>query len=333
LNGKWISREKRDQVIDFVHKWTEKEVITQEQLLIKLKIQASKYYDWKARYGKKNRHNAPIPRWFWIGEEESQAVIAYYDDHPEEGYRRLSYMMLDEDVAAMSPSSVYRVLKRAGKLKKWSQSSSGKKKGFHQPEKAHQHWHIDVAYINLRGTFYYLCTVLDGYSRYVLHWEIRESMTEQDVEIVLQRAREKYPGVSPRVISDNGPQFVARDFKEFIRISGMTHVRTSFHYPQSNGKVERWYGSLRRECIRPGSPLTVEDARRIVTVYVEHYNNYRLHSALGYITPRDKLEGQEERIFAERVRKLQQGRERRRMLNLERKRIQRACLAPAYADC
>jgi transposase InsO family protein len=101
---------------------------------------------------------------------------------------------------------------------------------------------------------------------------------------LLERAKEQYPGVRPRVISDNGPQFIAKDFKEFIRISGMTHVRTSPYYPQSNGKIERWHQSLKGECIRPGTPLPLEDARCLVKGYVEHYNNVRLNSAIGYIT-------------------------------------------------
>ena len=79
-----------------------------------------------------------------------------------------------------------------------------------------------------------------------------------------------------RIISDNGPQFIAKDFKEFIRISGMTHVRTSPFYPQSNGKIERWHKSLKRECIRPGTPLSLDDAGRLVSGYVNHYNNVRI---------------------------------------------------------
>ena len=97
-----------------------------------------------------------------------------------------------------------------------------------------------------------LCALLDGCSRAIVHWELRESMTETDVEIILQRALEKYPHAKPRIISDNGPQFIARDFKEFIRLAGLTHVRTSPAYPQSNGKIERWHKSLKTHCIRPG---------------------------------------------------------------------------------
>ena len=110
-----------------------------------------------------------------------------------------------------------------------------------------------------------------------------------DIEIILQAAKEKHPEARPRIISDNGPQFIAKDFKEFIRISGMTHVRTSPFYPQSNGKIERWHKSLKGECIRPGTALSLDDARRLVEGYVDHYNNVRLNSATDYVTPKDVL--------------------------------------------
>ena len=135
-------------------------------------------------------------------------------------------MMLDQDVVAVAPSSVYRVLKANGLLQRWNRTPSKKGTGFQQPTAPHQHWHIDIAYINICGTFYYLCSVLDGASRFIVHWEIRESMTESEVELVLQRALERFPGVTPRVISDNGPQFISKDFKKFIAQVGMSHVRT-----------------------------------------------------------------------------------------------------------
>jgi transposase InsO family protein len=206
---------------------------------------------------------------------------------------------------------VWRVLSQAGLLKKWNQKLSKKGTGFEQPLKPHEHWHIDISYINISGTFYYLCSILDGYSRSIVHWTLRQAMTEADVEIILQATREKYPDAKPRIISDNGPQFIARDFKEFIRITGMTHVRTSPYYPQSNGKVERWHQSLKSECIRPGTPLSLEDADRLIEQYVQHYNTVRLHSAIGFITPADMLAGRQAEIHAARDRKLEQAREER----------------------
>ena len=292
--------------------WAEKTDIAAIHLVCWLQLAPSQFYDWKKRYGKMNHHNAWIPRDTWLEAWEREGIIRFYRDHPTEGYRRATFMMLDQDIVAVSPSTVYRVLREAGFLRRWNRAGTGKGKGFEQPEAPHEHWHVDVAYLNICGTFYYLCSVLDGYSRFLVHWEIRESMTEADVEIVLQRAREKFPDGSPRIISDNGPQFIAKDFKEFIRRSGMSHVRTRPFYPQSNGKIERWHGVLKRECLRPKVPLSLEDARRIVGKFVDDYNNVRLHSAIGFVTPRQKLEGQELRIFAERDRKLAAARENRR---------------------
>ena len=138
-------------------------------------------------------------------------------------------------------------------------------------------------------------------------------MTEADVELILQRAKELFPQARPRVISDNGPQFMARDFKEFIRLSGMTHVRTSPFYPQSNGKIERWHQSLKGECLRPLPPLSLQDARRLIQIYVDHYNTVRLHSAIGYVTPQDRLAGRQAEIHAARDRKLEEARSQRQL--------------------
>jgi len=275
-------------------------------------VSKGKYYAWCKRYGKANEHNGKIPRDNWLEDREKQAIIEYHQRFPLEGYRRLTFMMLDADVVAVSPSSVYRVLHGAGLLDRWSRRPSRKGTGFNQPSAPHHHWHVDIAYLNVSGTFYYLCSILEGYSRKVLHWEIRESMREDDVEIIVQRAHEAFPDARPRVISDNGPQFIARDFKEFIRISGMTHVRTAPYYPQSNGKIERWHKTLKETTIRPKAPATLEEARRVVAEFVEHYNTVRLHSAIGYVTPADKLAGREREIWLERDRKLETARELRR---------------------
>src|SRR5690606_4632867 len=146
------------------------------------------------------------------------------------------------------------------------------------------------------------------------------SMKEVDVETIVQRALEKYPDARPRIISDNGPQFIARDFKVFIRLAGMTHVRTSPYYPQSNGKVERWHRTLKVTTIRPKAPASLEEARKIVGAFVEHYNTVRLHSAIGYVTPADKLAGREKQIWLERDRKLEEARERRRQRRQEQRK-------------
>lgn len=277
-----------------------------------LGVARGKFFDWKKRYGKVNEHNALVPRDHWIEEHERKAIIDFFDANPLEGYRRLTFMMLDKDVVAVSPATTYRVLRAANRLDRWNMKPSMKGTGFVQPLRPHEHWHIDVSYINLAGTFFYLCSILDGASRSIIHWDLRPSMTEADVECILQRAREKFPDERPRIISDNGPQFIAKDFKEFIRVAGMTHVRTSPYYPQSNGKIERWHKTIKQTAIRPAAPRTFDEAIAVITRFVAHYNDVRLHSALGYIAPSDFLASRSEEIFTARDTKLEAAREARR---------------------
>ncbi len=230
--------------MDFVQRWSEKTEIGAGRLIGWLGITASKFYCWRFRYGCVNEHNGWIPREFWLEDWEKQAIINFHLNNPLEGYRRLTFMMLDGDIVAVSPSSVWRVLSQAGLLSKWNGAPSKKATGFQQPP---------------------------------------------------------------------APQFIARDFKEFIRLSGMTHVRTSPYYPQSNGKLERWHKSLKSECIRPGTPLTPEEARRLIQRYVDHYNTERLHSAIGFVTPKDMIQGRQAEIHAARDRKLEQARRQRQL--------------------
>jgi len=302
----------RDAVVDFVTELRAKTRISQQRLGGWPCIGRSQFHAWPGRCGKAKEHNGRIPRDFWVLDWERRAVIDSFIANPTQGYRRLTYMMMDAGRVAVSASTTYRVLKEAGLLERRGLKPSKKGAGFLQPLRAHQEWHMDVTSLNLRGTVYDRCRVLDGFSRSIVAWDIRESMKAPDVELIVQKALERFPGERPRLISDNGPQFLARDFKEFIRLSGMTHVRTRPYYPRSNGKQERMQGRLKRECIREKCPRTVEEAQRFVGQYVEHYNTRRLHSALGYVTPRDMLQGRQREIHAARDRKLQAARQARR---------------------
>lgn len=277
-------------------------------MLAHLGIAHAKYARWTASYGAVPTPHGPVPREHWLTPTERERILRFHERYPLEGYRRLSYMLLDSGEVAVSPSSVYRVLKHAGRLDRWTRTPSKKGTGFDQPTHAHAHWHIDFTYVNIAGTFYYLCAILDGWSRYLVHWELRESMTTRDVTTIVQRAEERFPDAQPRIISDNGPQFIARDFRDFIRLAGMTHVRTAPYYPQSNGKLERWNQTLKVTTIRPAAPTSIADARRHVTAFVTHYNEQRLHSAIGYITPADRLAGRSEQIWAARDARLETAR-------------------------
>jgi hypothetical protein len=152
-------------------------------------------WKWRKRSSVKIEHNGWVPRDFWSEPWEKGPIIEFHLKNSLEGYRRLTFMMLDADVAAVSPASVWRVLKQAGLLSRWKSKPSRKRTDFEQLLRPHQHWHIDVSYITLCGTFYYLCSILDGFIRFLV---------------------------------------------------------------QSNGKLERRHKSLKSECIRPGTPLSLE---------------------------------------------------------------------------
>lgn len=197
MKGVWVPHDTRDQVVDFVNRWSSKTGIAVVCLLLWIGLARSKWHDWKKRYGKVNEHNAWIPRDHWLTEVEKRAIVDFHECHPLDGYRRLTFRMLDADVVAASPASVYRVLKAAGVLERHNHKPSKKATGFVQPVRPHEHWHVDVSYLNIGGTFYYLCSLLDGCSRYVVHWEIRETMTEADVQTIVQRARKDFLGLRP----------------------------------------------------------------------------------------------------------------------------------------
>ena len=276
-------------------------------------ISKSKYYSWQKRFGMDNKHNASVQKKHWLLDWEKEAMIAYAKKHPGIGYRRLTYMMLDENVVAVSPSTTYRVLKKAGLLYRWNpgRKTTSKGNGFKQPSTIHKHWHIDIKYVNFKGVFLFLISIIDGFSRFIVHHELRRNMQTFDVELTLQRALEKYPGVSPRIISDNGSQFISKDFAAFLKLSGLQHIRTSVAYPQSNGKIERFHRSISEEHLRKQSFINLDDAKRQISMYIDHYNTERLHSALFFLTPEDFLLDRVDERLAERQRKLDQARKNR----------------------
>ena len=300
-------------MVDFLKRMNTLTTIPFGNLLRWCELCPRKFARWRERYGKANEHNAAVPRDHWLEAWEKQAIIDYARAHPLDGYRSLTFMMIDADVAAVAPSTTYRVLKGAGLIGRADGKPSKKGSGFVQPLAPHEHWHVDFSYLNIGGVFYFLCAVLDGCSRMIVAWDIRPTMREIDSEIVLQKAREAFPEAKPRIITDQGSQFKSREFKSFIAQWQASHVMTSPYYPQSNGKLERFHQTLKDQAIRPLTPLDVEDAKRITGGFIEYYNTTRLHSAIGFIAPKDRLEGRHQAIHAVRDKKLEDARQRRKI--------------------
>ncbi len=286
-------------------------MISYQWICSRIGISPQRLCEWRFRKGTANRHNDHIPRHNWLSSAECAAIVSFYRDHIEDGYRRCAYMMIDQNIVWAAPSTVYKVLCREGAIRHFKHKPSKKGKGFEQPLKNHEHWHVDITYICINRTHCFLTTVIDGRSRYIIASRLTERMTDADIGIATQMAHEHFPECKPRIISDNGGQFTGKEFHKFIGLHGFTHVRTSPNYPQSNGKIERWHKSLKTECVRKKSLSGIEHAREVIDAYIHYYNTVRLHSAIGYITPADMLAGRQQQIHAERDEKLNLARQRR----------------------
>lgn len=291
MNSKWTEPDKKEDIMQLADRITEHTNIKLNLMIKWLGISSSKYYLWRSQISvfiKNNHRKAVIPKSHWLLDWEKDAIIQYAKKHHGEGYRRLTYMMIDENIVCTSPSSVYRVLNKAGLLNKWNNvHTRAKGKGFSQPQKFNEHWHTDIKYVNFKGTFLFLISVIDGYSRYIIHHDLRTHMQEFDVQLVIQAALEKYSDVQPRLITDNGPQYISKDFSHFLKSAGLQHIRTSIMYPQSNGKIERFHRTIQSECISKRSLVNLDDAKFQISEYVNFYNSQRLHSSLFYLTPED----------------------------------------------
>jgi len=262
------------------------------------------FQQWLGRSGKETQHNGHIPRDHWTTPMEVKAIIEYCEERMEFGYRTLCWQMVDADIVFVSPGSVYNVLKKSGLTKKWAEIAEEAKKGFDQPKAIHEHWHIDYSYIRICGIFYYFVSVMDGYSRKILSWDICDSMDGLWAEIAVAKAKEKYPHAYPRIITDNGSQFISKDFRELTRLLEIEHTFTSPGHPQSNGKLERFHRTLKSEHVRASSYFSYEDAKERMGRWIKYYNEQRLHSALFYLPPEDVFQGLKEIRIAIRRKKL-----------------------------
>jgi transposase InsO family protein len=276
-----------------------------EYLLKYAGVSRRTWYEWAERRGVETKHNNNIPKSYYLTPEEEKAIIAYIIENPLKGYRVLCYEMIDKNIAFVSCSSVYNVIKRHNLGKKWIEAQEMKKHGFDQPKAVHEQWHIDFSYIKIGGAFYYFLGILDGYSRRMLNWRLCENMEGINAEILVAETKELYPEAKDvRLISDNGSQFISKDFKELLELLEVKQTFTSANHPQSNGKLERFHRTLKSEHVRRSAYLDYQDACIRMAHWIFIYNNVRLHSAILYLTPNDVFYNRASVRLAERKEKL-----------------------------
>lgn len=290
---------------------------TVRRILGRLGLARSTYREWVARADREALADRPpvAPAVDAILPEETAAVLSYALAHPKDGYRRLAWQMVDADVVYLSPSSVYRILSDADLLYRWKRAGRlGEAPA--PPTRVHERWHTDLMYVRVGDAWYFLVTVLDAYSRYVVHWELLVTMTAADVRYVVQHALE-LTGAHPQVVTDNGTQFTAAEFKDLVRRFAVEHIRIRTYHPESNGLVERFHRST-REALGDAALRTFERARALLGAWVRHYNEARLHAGLGYLPPAEYYRGDPAARRRERHAKLERGRAERRRMNRER---------------
>ena len=300
--------------LDKLHGWTAR---SSDELLNLFGLARSTYFGWFDDDGElippKNRVHKHSKK---ILDAEIQAVVSYRELHRDVGYRKLTWQMIDENIVYLSESAVYEILKSHNMLG-WSSSYGppAEKEFKNKPKYPHHHWHTDLAYIKINGIFYFLIMMLDGYSRFLLGWELLTDMNGKSVEDFVQRVREKYPDRKPMLIHDNGSQFISNDFKKLVAHINVQSVRTRRNHPETNGKIERMNGIVKNEAIRPGSPQSYQEAWDILNDYQYQYNHQRLHSGINYLRPADVYFGRRETILQERTEKIKTARQNRIKIN------------------
>jgi transposase InsO family protein len=320
----------KQEVLDLVELTRDRTGWTTTRILGKLGLSKSRYHSWQRRARRERLEDGATVKAESLDQllsEEKHSAIAYALSHPRDGYRRLAWQMIDEDVAFLSPSSVYRVLNEADLLSRWKRSARvGEPPP--KPVRPNERWHTDIMYLRVEDSWFFLVTVIDAYSRYVVHWDLLSSMTAADVRLVIQEALERSgmatpsatTPVKPEIVSDNGSQFTSKDFKQLVRQFELKHIRIRTYHPESNGVVERYHRTTREE-ISEVELRNLSHAREIIAKWVRHYNEKRLHAGIGYMEPVVYYSGDPEERKACRAAKLLAAREERRRINAERLRL------------
>lgn len=247
--------------------------------------------------------------------EEIKTVVDFRSDNPDEGYRKLTWMMVDRNIAYITEITVYRLLKSLNMLFMGKSPDKAESEYKNKPLYVHHHWHTDIAYIKIRGIFYFLIMMLDGYSRFLLNWELMTDMTELSVSLFVNQTRENYPEGRPMLIMDNGIQFVARDFKKLLSEINLEPVHSRPYHPQTNGKIERMNGTVKSEAIKKNNPVSYKEACNILNDYQYKYNYQRLHAGIKYVRPSDIFFGREKEVLKDRKRKIVLARQERILKN------------------
>lgn len=284
--------------------------------LAALSVPRSVYYAWKARESLEDRAGKRC-RVYEVLPEERTSICEFALRYSKIGYRKLTWMMVDAQVACVGESTVYRVLSDADLLSRWKRSAASSGEYNFRPNAPNQQWHTDVMYVWVAARFYFLLNFVDAYSRYSVHHKLLMSLDGKSVATELTVALESVGEAKPRVVHDHGSEFVNRDVAAVIKAHNLIDIKTKPRHPESNGIVERFNGTVRDESDDDYGNNYLQ-AEAIICKLMHHYNEERLHAALGYMTPVTWHRGQPDQVRDERARRIAAARAHRRMTNQQR---------------
>jgi transposase InsO family protein len=273
------------------------------QALMALGIPKSSYYRW--RQGQPDSGNRKRP-WNQITPEEDDKILAVAREYPDLSSRQLAAWTTDNAGFAVSESTVYRILRREGLVKRQETQLMAANEYHTKTTRPHQMWATDASYFRVVGWgYYYLVTVMDDYSRFILAWKLQKDMSANSLIEVIQKAVDA-TGMTDvpvedrtRLLSDNGAGYICRAFRDYLHLVGIRHILAAPFHPQTNGKLERYHQSIKREMNQVPYELPGQ-LERAIADFVEYYNFRRYHKALGNVTPADVLQGRREEILQRR---------------------------------
>jgi putative transposase len=271
--------------------------------LASLGVPKSSYYRWRHGLPLSARKGRP---WNRITPNEERRILAVAREFPDLSSRQLAAWITDNEGFCVSESTVYRILRREGLVKRQEVQVSAAKEYHTKTTRPHQMWATDASYFRVAGWgYYYLVTVMDDYSRFILAWKLQKDMSADSLIEVIQKAID-ITGMTDvpvenrtRLLSDNGSGYVSRAFRDYLHLVGIGHILAAPYHPQTNGKIERYQQSLKRQVnqLPYEFPSQLEQA---IAEFVDYYNYHRYHKALRDVTPADVLYGRREQILERR---------------------------------
>jgi transposase InsO family protein len=307
-----LVRRSPEEKLEIIH-LVEHSQLSIKRTLAELDIPRSTFYRWYRLYQEEGpeglQDRKPQPRQFWnrIPDVVKDQVVDLALQHPEKSSRQLAWHFVDQKQYYISESSVYRILKGYDLVQSPAFEMVAAKKKFEKPtQQVHELWQTDFTYFKvLNWGWYYLSTVLDDYSRYIIAWQLAPTMGANDVQQTLEYALEK-SGLEqarvrhrPRLLSDNGPAYLSKDLQKFLKQKDIRHIRGAPYHPMTQGKIERWHRSL-KNIVNLQYYYTPAELQTAIGRFVQYYNHQRYHESLDNMTPADVYFGKEKEVQSAR---------------------------------